>query len=135
MRERPSPRGDPLRPNLPFDTIMSSPFEGPPSLPFDTANGAARRGRSLLTTNRRGAREARPAAEYYQNYQAHTRRHDNMLQASQGLHAFFARTTITRVPTGKGTDASLKARIARRGGDPTYTSWSGTRGWRRPSRP
>jgi pimeloyl-ACP methyl ester carboxylesterase len=30
-------------------TIMSSPFEGPPALPFDTANGAARRGRRSRT--------------------------------------------------------------------------------------
>src|SRR6185295_15423959 len=45
-------------------TIMSSPFEGPPSLPFDTANGAplappgshGRRARSR-------ARQAQPAAE------------------------------------------------------------------------
>lgn len=71
-------------------TIMSSPFEGPPALPFDTANGAPipRRG---ITDDELDAELAKlnPPRKYYQNYQRTRGANDDMLHAPQGLHAFF----------------------------------------------
>jgi pimeloyl-ACP methyl ester carboxylesterase len=71
-------------------TIMSSPFEGPPSLPFDTANGAAPP-RPGITDDELDAELAKlnPPRKYYQNYQRTRGANDNMLHAPQGLHAFF----------------------------------------------
>ena len=56
-------------------TIMSSPFEGAPSLPFDTANGAPLP-RPAADRRRAGcrAREAQPAAEILSKLSAHARR-------------------------------------------------------------
>ena len=55
-------------------TIMSSPFEGPPSLPFDTANGAAAAAPGADRRRaRRGAGEAQPAAEVLPELSAHAR--------------------------------------------------------------
>jgi len=71
-------------------SILSSPFEGPPATPFDTANGAAvpppapnddQLDAELAKLN--------PPRKYYQNYQRTRSANDNMLHASQGLHAFF----------------------------------------------
>src|SRR5499433_63377 len=71
-------------------TIMSSPFEGPPSLPFDTANGAAAP-RRTITDDELDAELAKlnPPRKYYQNYQRTRGANENMLHAPQGLHAFF----------------------------------------------
>jgi pimeloyl-ACP methyl ester carboxylesterase len=71
-------------------TIMSSPFEGAPSLPFDTANGAAQP-RPAPTDDELDAELAKldPPRKYYQNYQRTRGANDNMLHAPQGLHAFF----------------------------------------------
>src|SRR3979409_503847 len=71
-------------------TIMSSPFEGAPSLPFDTANGAAPP-RAALSDDELDADLAKlnPPRKYYQNYQRTRGANDNMLHAPQGLHAFF----------------------------------------------
>src|SRR5881409_2308648 len=71
-------------------TIMSSPFEGPPSIPFDTANGAAAP-RRAPTDDELDAELAKlnPPRKYYQNYQRTRGANDNMLRAPQGLHAFF----------------------------------------------
>jgi len=71
-------------------TIMSSPFEGPPSLPFDSANGAAPPRRSV-NDEELDAELAKlnPPRKYYQNYQRTRGANDNMLHAPQGLHAFF----------------------------------------------
>jgi pimeloyl-ACP methyl ester carboxylesterase len=71
-------------------TIMSSPFEGPPSLPFDSANGAAPPRRSV-NDDELDAELAKlnPPRKYYQNYQRTRGANDNMLHAPQGLHAFF----------------------------------------------
>jgi pimeloyl-ACP methyl ester carboxylesterase len=68
-------------------TIMSSPFEGPPSLPF---NGAAAPPH-VLTDDELDAELAKlnPPRKYYQNYQRTRGANDNMLHAPQGLHAFF----------------------------------------------
>src|SRR3989442_3765111 len=71
-------------------TIMSSPFEGPPSLPFDTTNGAPVP-RPAKTDDELDAELAKlnPPRKYYQNYQRTRGATDNMLHAAQGLHAFF----------------------------------------------
>src|SRR6478735_3576782 len=71
-------------------TLMSSPFDGAPSLPFDTANGAAPP-RPAITDDQLDAELAKlkPPRKYYQNYQRTRGANDNMLHAPQGLHAFF----------------------------------------------
>jgi pimeloyl-ACP methyl ester carboxylesterase len=71
-------------------TIMSSPFEGAPSLPFDTANGASLP-RPPITDDELDAELAKlnPPRKYYQNYQRTRGANDDMLNAPQGLHAFF----------------------------------------------
>ncbi len=71
-------------------TIMSSPFEGAPSLPFDTANGAPMP-RPAITDDELDAELAKlnPPRKYYQNYQRTRGASDDMLHAPQGLHAFF----------------------------------------------
>ncbi len=71
-------------------TIMSSPFAGVPSLPFSTANGAPPP-RAALTDDELDAELAKldPPRKYYQNYQRTRGANDDMLHASQGLHAFF----------------------------------------------
>jgi pimeloyl-ACP methyl ester carboxylesterase len=76
-------------------TIMSSPFEGAPSLPFDTAPfdtaSAAPLPRPALTDDELDAALAKlsPPRKYYQNYQRTRGANDDMLHAPQGLHAFF----------------------------------------------
>src|SRR5260221_10969655 len=71
-------------------TIMSSPFEGPPSLPFDTTNGATPP-RPAPSDDELDAELAKlnPPRKYYQNYQRTRGANDDMLHAPQGLHAFF----------------------------------------------
>jgi pimeloyl-ACP methyl ester carboxylesterase len=71
-------------------TIMSSPFEGAPSLPFNTANGAPIP-RPAPSDDELDAELAKlnPPRKYYQNYQRTRGANENMLHAPQGLHAFF----------------------------------------------
>jgi pimeloyl-ACP methyl ester carboxylesterase len=95
-------------------TILSSPFEGPPATPFDTANGAAmppaapgddQLDLELATLN--------PPRKYYQNYQRTRGANDNMLHAPQGLHAFFRAYYHYKSADWKGnTPHPLKARTA-----------------------
>src|SRR5262245_8722418 len=95
-------------------TIMSSPFEGPPSLPFDTANGAAPPPRTP-TDDELDAELAKlnPPRKYYQNYQRTRGANDNMLHAPQGLHAFFRAYYHYKSADWKGnTPHPLKARTA-----------------------
>jgi pimeloyl-ACP methyl ester carboxylesterase len=70
--------------------LMSSPFGGVPSLPFNTANGAAppRRGMTDDELDAQLALLPRPR-KYYRNYQRTRGANDDMLHAPQGLHAFF----------------------------------------------
>src|SRR6266446_1058960 len=70
--------------------LMSSPFAGPPSLPFNTANGAVppRPAPSDDELDAELAKLDRPR-KYYQNYQRTRGANDDMLHAPQGLHAFF----------------------------------------------
>src|SRR5215510_611272 len=95
-------------------TIMSSPFEGPPSLPFDTANGAAAP-RRQITDDELDAELAKlnPPRKYYQNYQRTRGANENMLHAPQGLHAFFRAYYHYKSADWKGNKPHpLKARTA-----------------------
>ncbi len=70
--------------------IMSSPFDGAPSLPFNTANGAPPPTRAI-GDDELDAELAKldPPRKYYQNYQRTRGANDDMLHAPQGLHNFF----------------------------------------------
>jgi len=95
-------------------TILSSPFEGPPSLPFDTANGAAVP-RRAITDDELDAELAKlnPPRKYYQSYQRTRGANDNMLHAPQGLHAFFRAYYHYKSADWKGNKPHpLKARTA-----------------------
>jgi pimeloyl-ACP methyl ester carboxylesterase len=95
-------------------TIMSSPFEGPPAMPFDTANGAAPP-RPAPTDDELDAELAKlnPPRKYYQNYQRTRGANDNMLHAPQGLHAFFRAYYHYKSADWKGNNPHpLKARVA-----------------------
>src|SRR5260221_12712299 len=95
-------------------TIMSSPFEGAPSLPFDTANGAPLP-KPAITDDELDAELARlnPPRKYYQNYQRTRGASNNMLHAPQGLHAFFRAYYFFKSADYKGNKPHpLKARTA-----------------------
>jgi pimeloyl-ACP methyl ester carboxylesterase len=95
-------------------TIMSSPFEGPPALPFDTANGAPLP-RPAVTDDELDAELAKlnPPRKYYQNYQRTRGANDDMLHAPQGLHAFFRAYYFYKSADYKGNKPHpLKARTA-----------------------
>ncbi|HKW84138.1 MAG TPA: alpha/beta hydrolase, partial [Burkholderiaceae bacterium] len=70
--------------------LMSSPFDGAPSLPFNTANGAPFP-KKPMTDDEFDAELAKldPPRKYYRNYQRGPGANDDMLKAPQGLHAFF----------------------------------------------
>jgi pimeloyl-ACP methyl ester carboxylesterase len=95
-------------------TILSSPFEGAPSMPFDTANGAPAP-RPAPTDDELDAELAKlnPPRKYYQNYQRTRGANDNMLHAPQGLHAFFRAYYHYKSADWKGNRPHpLKARVA-----------------------
>jgi len=95
-------------------TIMSSPFEGAPSLPFDTANGAPLL-RPAVTDDELDAELAKlnPPRKYYQNYQRTRGANDDMLHAPQGLHAFFRAYYFYKSADFKGNKPHpLKGRTA-----------------------
>src|SRR5467141_392455 len=94
--------------------IMSSPFEGVPSLPFDTANGAPLP-RPAVTDDELDAELAKlnPPRKYYQNYQRTRGANEDMLHAPQGLHAFFRAYYHYKSADWKGNKPHpLKARTA-----------------------
>ena len=95
-------------------TIMSSPFEGAPSLPFDTANGEPLPP-PAVTDDQLDAELAKlnPPRKYYQNYQRTRGANDDMLHAPQGLHAFFRAYYFYKSADYKGNKPHpLKARTA-----------------------
>ena len=95
-------------------TIMSSPFEGAPSLPFDTANGGAQP-RPAPSDDELDVELAKlnPPRKYYQNYQRTRGANDNMLHAPQGLHAFFRAYYFFKSADYKGNKPHpLRARTA-----------------------
>ena len=95
-------------------TIMSSPFEGPPALPFDTANGAPLP-RPPIADDELDAELAKlnPPRKYYQNYQRTRGANDDMLHAPQGLHNFFRAYYFYKSADYKGNNPHpLKVRTA-----------------------
>jgi pimeloyl-ACP methyl ester carboxylesterase len=70
--------------------LMSSPFAGAPSLPFNTANGAAppRPAPTDEEIDAQLAKLERPR-KYYQAWYRTREANDNMMRAPQGLHALF----------------------------------------------
>jgi len=95
-------------------TIMSSPFEGPPAVPFDTVNGASAP-RPAMSDDELDAELAKlkPPRKYYMNYQRTRGANDNMLHAPQGLHAFFRAYYHYKSADWKGNQPHpLKARTA-----------------------
>jgi pimeloyl-ACP methyl ester carboxylesterase len=96
-------------------TIMSSPFEGPPSLPFGTGNSGASLPRPAVTDDELDAELAKlhPPRKYYQNYQRTRGSNDDMLHAPQGLHAFFRAYYFYKSADYTGNNPHpLKARTA-----------------------
>jgi pimeloyl-ACP methyl ester carboxylesterase len=94
--------------------LMSSPFAGAPSLPFNTANGAAppRPAPSDDELDAELAKLDRPR-KYYQNHQRTRGANDDMLHAPQGLHAFFRAYYHYKSADWKGNKPfRLKARTA-----------------------
>lgn len=95
-------------------TILSSPFEGPPALPFNTANGAPTPPPSI-TDDELDAELAKlhPPRKYYQNYQRTRGANDDLLHAPQGLHAFFRAYYYAKSADFPGNQPHpLKARTA-----------------------
>ena len=100
-------------------TIMSSPFEGAPSLPFDTAPLDPAKAVPLphpaITDDELDAELAKlnPPRKYYQNYQRTRGANDDMLHAPQGLHAFFRAYYFYKSADYQGNHPhALKARTA-----------------------
>lgn len=94
--------------------LMSSPFDGVSSLPFDTANGAPAP-RRPMTDDELDAELAKldPPRKYYRNYQRTPGANDDMLHAPQGLHAFFRAYYHCKSADWPGnTPHPLKARTA-----------------------
>jgi pimeloyl-ACP methyl ester carboxylesterase len=95
-------------------TIMSSPFEGPPATPFNTANGAPMP-KPPTTDDQLDAELAKlnPPRKYYQNHQRTRGANDDMLHAPQGLHNFFRGYYFFKSADYKGNNPHpLKARTA-----------------------
>jgi pimeloyl-ACP methyl ester carboxylesterase len=94
--------------------LMSSPFAGPPEMPFNTANGAAppRPAPTDEELDAELAKLPRPR-KYYQQYQRGRGANDDMLHAPQGLHAFFRAYYHYKSADWKGNKPHhLKARTA-----------------------
>jgi len=128
-------------------TIMSSPFEGTPALPFDTANSQATGAANGATQPRPAVNPAvnddeldrelaklNPPRKYYQNYQRTRGANDDMLHAPQGLHAFFRAYYFYKSADYKGNNPHpLKARTATEMAQiPTYYVMEKDKAWRRP---
>jgi pimeloyl-ACP methyl ester carboxylesterase len=94
--------------------LMSSPFAGPPSLPFNTANGAPPPRRAMTDDELDAQLAALPRPrKYYQNYQRQRGASNDMLHAPQGLHAFFRAYYHYKSADWKGNKPRpLKARTA-----------------------
>jgi pimeloyl-ACP methyl ester carboxylesterase len=96
-------------------TIMSSPFEGPPSVPFGSAVGQAISSPAAINDDRLDADLAKlnPPRKYYQNYQRTRGANDDMLHAPQGLHDFFRAYIFCKSADNKANNPHpLKARTA-----------------------
>jgi pimeloyl-ACP methyl ester carboxylesterase len=68
--------------------LMSAPFGGPPSLPFNTADNVPKRSAGQATTIHDELAALTPPRKHYQWYYSTREANDNMHNAPQGLHAF-----------------------------------------------
>jgi pimeloyl-ACP methyl ester carboxylesterase len=70
--------------------MMTSPFAGPPALPFNTVEGATQAGEAPATGRSINDDLAKllPPRKHYQVYYTTREANNNMLNAPQGLHAF-----------------------------------------------
>ena len=68
--------------------LMSAPFGGPPSLPFNTADNVPKRSGEQTTTIHEQLAALTPPRKHYQWYYSTREANDNMHNAQQGLHAF-----------------------------------------------
>ena len=70
--------------------MMTSPFAGPPALPFDTVEGATQTGEAPAAGRSINDDLAKlsPPRKHYQVYYTTRGANENMLKAPQGLHAF-----------------------------------------------
>lgn len=94
--------------------MMSAPFAGPPSLPFNTANDPAPAGGNAAAPDldRELAALPRPR-KYYQRYYTTREADPNMSHCPQGLHAFFRAYYHYKSADWKGNQPHpLKARTA-----------------------
>ena len=94
--------------------MMSAPFGGPPSLPFNTANdpAGARSSAPASDLDRELAALPRPR-KYYQSYYRTRAADANMSHCPQGLHAFFRAYYYYKSADWKGNQPHpLKARSA-----------------------
>jgi pimeloyl-ACP methyl ester carboxylesterase len=67
--------------------LMSAPYAGPPTLPFDTADKPAQSAPSRLKVLEDLAKLERPR-KHYQHYYQMREANENMWKAAQGVHAF-----------------------------------------------
>jgi pimeloyl-ACP methyl ester carboxylesterase len=94
--------------------IMSSPFEGPPSFPFNTANGSAAP-TPPITDDQLDEALAKldPPRKYYQNYNRTRGADDDWLHPPQGLHNLFRAYYFYKSADYEGNKPHpLKARTA-----------------------
>jgi pimeloyl-ACP methyl ester carboxylesterase len=68
--------------------LMSAPFGGTPSLPFDTADRAKAAGAPAADTIYDELARLKPPRKHYQRYYATREANDNMWKAPEGVHAF-----------------------------------------------
>ena len=68
--------------------LMSAPFGGPPSLPFNTADNVPKGSAVQATTIHEELAALTPPRKHYQWYYSTREANDNMHNAPQGLHAF-----------------------------------------------
>jgi pimeloyl-ACP methyl ester carboxylesterase len=97
--------------------LMSSPFEGSPSLPFNTANGAAPP-RPAVTEAEMNAQLAaldRPR-KYYREYNRTRQANDDIMNSPQGLHDYFRAYYHYKSADWKG-NKPFPAQGQERGGD------------------
>ena len=138
--ERPSRHGPRLiRPDVFRSvTILSSPFEGPPSMPFDTANGAAPP-RPAPTDDELDAELAKlnPPRKYLPELSTHTRRQRQHAACSAGSPRILPRLLslqerrLERKQAASAEGAEPQRRWPR---SRPITSWSGIKAWLRPWR-
>ena len=122
------------RPDVFQSVVMSAPFTGPPTLPFDSAE-ASTESESQPDIHAELAALSRPRKHYQWYYS--TRVADNdMHHSAEGGTRFYEITSITRVQIGRGTNRSRSHPGRRTSWQRCRltTLWTWIRTWPRPSR-